>query len=212
MLNGFLQHTLHLTVGLAHRPCEVSHLPHIYLAEGHKHGYDAHNDKGQRVVHGKEVEEGSEEQCQHRQRVGQRLGKKVYHRVHINLQAVEHVARVQSLLSAPLRAQYAVKHTLLHAVLCFNAQNVTHPYCSYVEGKVGEDKQSHHAHRPVDVAWQCARRNVDGVLYGPYLCQCYHHLCQPYGGVQRGLRSVSAPCSPQPHRRLPSGVARRGNM
>ena len=136
MLDGFLQHTLNLTVGIAHLTGQESHLAHIHLAESQKDGYHNDDDYRQELIHGEEIEEGAEEKRQDAQGTWNSLGKEAYHLRHIPLKPVEHITRMKALPTLPLRAKDAVEHTLLHTVLRLDAQEVSYPDARDVECEI----------------------------------------------------------------------------
>ena len=175
MLDGFLQDALHLTVGIAYQAGEISHLVHIDFAERQEDRNHDDDDDGQHLIHGEEIEEGTEEHRQHTQGVRQCLRKEINHLVHIVLQAVEHIARMHLLPAVPLGTQDAIEHALLHAVLRPDAQHVANPDASYAQGEVAENQQSHQAHRPIDIALHGMGGNIDGTLHRPYLRQAHAH-------------------------------------
>ena len=127
VLNGLLQYALHLRVGVAHLTRQTTHLADVDFADRDEQRQRSHDDDSQPFVHREEVEEGSEEQSNDRERAGDGLGKEAHHVVDVELQSVEHVARVMSLLAPPLRAKQSVEHGLLHSVLRLDAQDVAHP-------------------------------------------------------------------------------------
>ena len=126
----------------------------------------------------------------------------------VELQPVEHVAGVAHLPSAPLGAQYAVEHTLLHAVLRLYSENVAHPHRRYVQCEVAQYECRHDAHGEVYGAFRRARRHVDGMLHRPHLREARDDLRYACGGVEHRLQPVASPLSPQPFHYPRCGVLR----
>ena len=206
VLNGLLQHALHLRVARAHLAGEPPHASHVYLAQAHKHGDDGHSDESQHPVHREQIAEGAHEERCHRQRAGYHLGEEVHDVRHVELQSVEHVARVAALLAVPLRAQDAVEHVLLHAVLRLDAQDVLDPDARDVEGKVGQDECRHDAHGHVERPFVNALGHLDGMLHRPHLSQRHHHRQQSDAGIQCCLQPVASPRAPQPFQDAPRRI------
>ncbi len=198
VLNGLLQYALHPRVTVAHLTGERPHAPHVELAEEDEHRQQAHDDEGQRGVHGKEVEEGTEEQSERGNRARDGLGEEGDDVADVFLEAVDDVTAVHLLSPTPLRAQYAVEHALLHAVLRLDAEDVLHPYTADADGEVAEDEHTHDAHGPRQRALDGVRGHVDGMLHRPNLTQADRHAEESQQGVDDGLKLVAAPRPPEP--------------
>ena len=128
VLDSLRQQTLHLAVAVAHAPCVLTHLCHVYTADGNKHRQDSHGDTGQPHIHLHQVEEGTDKECHCRQRRGQRLGDESHHRLHILFQTVDDVAAVVTVLAAPLGTEQTVEHLLLHTVLSLHTEDILQPH------------------------------------------------------------------------------------
>ncbi len=59
MLDGFLKHTLDLTVIVAYLPVKPPHLSDIDLADQEEEGKNSHRNNSQQMIHGKEIKEGT---------------------------------------------------------------------------------------------------------------------------------------------------------
>ena len=210
MLDGFLQHALHLGVGVAHLTGEVTHAAHIDLAEHHKEGQQSDGDDRQQPVESKEIGKSTEEEKHHTERIGQGFGNEGDDIVDVALEAVDDIAGVTPFTPVPFGAEYTVEHVLLHAVLRLHAQHVAYPDRGYVDGKVDEHQPTHECHRPVDGALDAARSHVDGALHRPHLGQTYRHRSHAHRCVEYGLQSVAPPYLPQPAHDVARGVGRIG--
>ena len=98
-------------------------------------------------------------------------GEKNDHITHVNLQTVEHIARMSRLLSVPFGVQKAVEQLLLHTVLSLDAEDILYPNAGNIQRKITKDKHSHDAYSPIKVALDGMRSYVDGILDGPHRCQ-----------------------------------------
>ena len=210
MLDGFLQHALHLGVGVAHLTGEVTHTAHIDLAEHHKEGQQSDGDDRQQPVESKEIGKSTEEEKHHTERIGQGFGNEGDDIADVALKAVDDIARVSPFAPVPFGAEYTVEHVLLHAVLRLHAQHVAYPDRGYVDGKVDKHQPTHECHRPVDGALDAARSHVDGAFHRPHLGQTYHHRSHAHRCVEYGLQSVAPPYLPQPAHDVARGVGRVG--
>ena len=199
MLNGLLQHTLHLTIRITHLTSQLAHLSHINLAKRQEDRNHDDDDHREHLVHGEEIEEGTEEHRQDTERIRDGLRQEVDHRVYIRLQSVEHVTRMKSFSPLPFRAKDAVEHFLLHTVLRLDAQEITNPNRGDIEGEVGKNQASHQAHSPIDVTLHGMGSHIDGSLHRPYLRQTHPHRQQAYGSIEHSLQLVALPCSPKPY-------------
>ena len=158
------------------------------------------------MVHGKEIAECSHKHGEDGKRRRDCFCEESNHLVHVLFKPIKHVARVKSLFAVPLRFEQSVEHALLHAVLCLYSQEVSHPCAGYAERKVGQDKQSHHAHSPVNGPGNRTRGHVDGALYGPHLGQTHHHLHHADRGIEHCLQPVAVPSQPQPAKNGLGGI------
>ena len=198
VLNGLLEHALHLGIRRTDGAREVAHPANVDLAGGYEHRNDAHCDERQAGIHDEKIAESTHEQREHGERVGNGLGEKAHHIVHVYLQTVEHIAGVVLLFAVPLGSQDAVEHVLLHAVLCTDAKNIAHPHTGDIECKIKQNKAAHQGHGPVDGARHHARSHIDGVLHRPHLGQRHPHRGLTYKGIEHGLQPIAAPGPPQP--------------
>ena len=198
VLDGFLEHALHLRVAVAYLTGEGAHLTHIETAQRHKQGDDGHGDQCERGVHEEEVDEGTDEEGEHREGAGKGLGEEGDDIGDVELQAVEHIAAMARLLAVPLGAQDAVEHALLHAILGADAQDVLHPHSGNAQSEIEQDEQGHDAYRPIERPADNMGGYIDGMLDGPHLHQTDSHAQQSKDGIEDGLQAVAPPRPPQP--------------
>ena len=168
VLHGFREQALYEAVALANITAELSHAVHVESAEQDEYGQDSHADAGQPLVHHKEVEERARKHGQRAERRREGLGEEVDDVVDIGHQAVDDIARMHGLATAPFRPQQSCEHLLLHAVLSLDAENVLDPDAGDAQGKLSKDDGGHDGYGPVDRAGLYARGSVDGPLHGPY--------------------------------------------
>ena len=198
VLYGLLQDALYFRVAVTHAPRQASHLLYVYLAEADEDGNDADDDEGEHLVHEEEIEESSKKHGQYAQGIGNGLGEKGHHGVDVELEPVQHVARMMLLLAVPLRAEDAVEHALLHTVLRFDAQEILHPDGRNIERKITENECTHQSHSPVDGTFGRPRGYINSIFHGRDLRQRYRHRGQSDECVEEGLQTVAMPRLPQP--------------
>ena len=198
VLNSLLERALHARILGANVLCQFAHTIDIHLAEPNEHRQDGHGDKSQHGVHGEEIAERANKHGKHRQGVWYGLGEEVDDIGDVKLQAVEHVARMEVLLAMPARAENAVEHALLHAVLGADAKKVLHPRAADVEQEVAKNQQTHDSHRPIEVSTRGTTRHVDGMAHGRDLGKRHHDRRQAYHGVKARLQPIAAPGTPKP--------------
>ena len=212
VLNGFLQDTLHLAVGISNLTSELTHLTHIDLAESQEYRNHDDDDNRENLVHGEKIEECTEEHRQYTQGIWNCLRKEIDHSVDICLQSVEYITRMQSFPAMPFRAKNTVEHTLLHTVLCLDAQEIANPYRRNIEGEICKYQKSHDSHSPVDVALDSMGSHVDGTLHRPNLRQAHAHRQQANGSIEDSLQLVAPPCPPKPYKQSLDVVLKLRNL
>ena len=84
---------------------EGAHLAYIDLAQKDEDGEDGYGDECEHAVHREEVEESADEHGEHGEGVGEGLGEKSDHGLHVLLKTVDDVAAVITLTTLPLGSQ-----------------------------------------------------------------------------------------------------------
>ena len=208
VLDGFLQNALHFRIAVAHVARKFPHFSHVNLAQSDENRHQNDDNQRNAAIHLIHIIERTDEKSHRGERAGDDLGEETHNIPHVQLQAIEHVARMSALLALPFRVENAVEHLLLHTVLGANAQDAVNPSAGDAEPETRQDEARHDGHSPIDGAAFVARGHVDGAMHGPNLQQRHGGAEQADNGVQESLQAIAFPRIPEPFRHTHRRVLR----